>query len=268
MTESPTTAQRKYLKVLLLGESCCDEYHYGVVNRVAAEAPVPILDFQDVEKRSGMAANVRSNLVALGATVDFVTNHPSQLIKRRFVDTRSNQMLMREDIETTITPGMVDLSLGYDALVISDYNKGLIDSAYIKTVCENFNGPIFVDSKRTDLSPFEKSFIKVNEFEEKALTKLPSNHQLITTLGKRGARWDNTTISAPPVDVFDVTGAGDVFLASLVWFYMETLDLFISIHLAVYLASRSVQHMGIYTLRPKDIQAAREFQKTLSQKSG
>lgn len=263
MTESPTTAQRKYLKVLLLGESCCDEYHYGVVNRIAAEAPVPILDFQEVEKRSGMAANVRSNLVALGATVDFVTNHPSQLTKRRFVDTRSNQMLMREDIETTITPVVADLSIGYDALVISDYNKGLIDSAYIKTVCANFNGPIFVDSKRSDLSPFEKSFIKVNEFEEKALTKLPKNHQLITTLGKRGARWNNTTISAPPVDVFDVTGAGDVFLASLVWFYMETLDLYTSIHLAVYLASRSVQHMGIYTLKPKDIQAAREFQKKL-----
>lgn len=263
MSEFPTTAQRKYLKLLLLGESCCDEYHYGVVNRIAAEAPVPILDYQDVEKRSGMAANVRSNLIALGATVDFVTNHPSQLVKRRFVDTRSNQMLMREDIESHIPPAEVDLSPGYDALVISDYNKGLIDSQYIQTVCENFNGPIFVDSKRSDLSPFEKSFIKVNEWEEKALVKLPKNHQLVTTLGKRGAKWNNTLFQAPHVDVFDVTGAGDVFLASLVWFYMETSDLPLSIHTAVYLASRSVQHMGIYTLSARDIEAAKEFQKTL-----
>lgn len=246
-----------------MGESCCDEYHYGVVNRIAAEAPVPILDYQDVEKRAGMASNVRSNLIALGANVDFVTNHPSQLIKRRFVDTRSNQMLMRQDIESHISPATVDISPGYDALVISDYNKGLIDATYIKGICETFEGPIFVDSKRTDLTPFEKSFIKVNEFEEKALNQLPKNHQLITTLGKRGAKWNNQLFTAPRVDVFDVTGAGDVFLASLVWFYMETTDLPLSIHTAVYLASRSVQHMGIYTLTQKDIQAAKDFQKTL-----
>jgi bifunctional ADP-heptose synthase (sugar kinase/adenylyltransferase) len=252
------------LKILLLGESCCDEYHYGEVTRIAAEAPVPVLHYQRTEMRNGMAANVRANLAALGATVDFVTNHPSQLIKRRFVDTRSNQLLLRQDIEGFVQPATLDKLTGYDALVISDYAKGLIDPNYIKSVCAEFDGPTFVDSKRTDLSCFDNSFLKVNELEAAQIKKLPTAHQLITTLGKRGATWNNQLFAAPPVDVFDVTGAGDVFLAAFAYYYLQTSSLPISTQLAVLLSSKSVQHMGIYTLSADDVQAAEEYRKTLT----
>lgn len=247
-----------------MGESCRDEYHYGVVNRIAAEAPVPIFEYEQQETRAGMAANVRSNLMALGAEVSFVTNMPDQLIKRRFVDTRSNQLLLREDIEQPVSPAQLDQLQGYDALVISDYKKGLINPAHVQDVCTRFNGPIFVDSKNPNLAHFEKSFLKVNELERAKLTALPKNHQLITTLGRKGATWNDQLFPAPQVDVFDVTGAGDVFLASLSYYYLQTLCLPTSIQLAVFLSSRSVQHMGIYTITPEDINAADAYRKSLA----
>ena len=247
----------------MVGESCRDEYHYGVVNRIAAEAPVPIFEYAHQETRAGMAANVRSNLMALGAEVSFVTNMPDQLIKRRFVDTRSNQLMLREDIEQPVAPAKLDQLAGFDALVISDYKKGLIDPAHIKDVCLNFNGPIFVDSKNPNLSHFEKSFLKVNELERGKLMQLPKNHQLITTLGRRGATWNNQLFPAPEVDVFDVTGAGDVFLAAFSYYYLQTMCVATSIKLAVFLSSRSVQHMGIYTITPSDILEADALRKNI-----
>ena len=259
MSEFPTIQQHRSCKVLLIGESCKDEYHYGVVNRIAAEAPVPVFQYESQETRAGMAANVRSNLVALGVVVDFVTNLPDKLIKRRFVDTRSNQLLMREDIESPVEPAHLTNIKGYDALVISDYRKGLIDSEYIREICLTFDGPIFVDSKNPNLSHFETSILKVNEQESQLLTQLPKNHQLITTLGKRGAAWNNQLFAAPPVDVFDVTGAGDVFLAALTYTYLQTMCLPTSIRAAVFLSSRSVQHMGIYTITRDDVAATRDF---------
>ena len=41
--------QQKQLKVLLVGDSCTDEYVYGDVKRLNPEAPVPILKFNRKE---------------------------------------------------------------------------------------------------------------------------------------------------------------------------------------------------------------------------
>jgi hypothetical protein len=76
---------------------------------------------------------------------------------------------------------------------------------------------------------------------------------LIVTLGRKGAKWKDKIFPAPQVDVFDVTGAGDVFLASLCFFNLLTNNLEKSISKAVYLASKSVQHMGVYVLTQDDI---------------
>ena len=43
--ESETTQQPTSLRVLLIGESCIDEYHYGECRRLSPEAPVPVLDY-------------------------------------------------------------------------------------------------------------------------------------------------------------------------------------------------------------------------------
>ena len=138
MTELENIPQQEQFKVLLIGESCKDIYHYGVCDRLCAEAPVPVFDYRAEEVRPGMAANVRENLLAYGLDVDFVTNDPDQLIKRRFVDTKSNQLLLREDLGHQVDPVEIPDCKKYDAVVISDYCKGILDLETISVLCETF----------------------------------------------------------------------------------------------------------------------------------
>ena len=253
LTELENTQQREHFKVLLIGESCKDIYHYGVCDRLCAEAPVPVFDYRAEEVRPGMAANVRENLLAYGLDVDFVTNDPDQLIKRRFVDTKSNQLLLREDLGHQVDAAEIPDCKKYDAVVISDYCKGILDLESISVLCEKFGGPVFVDSKNPDLKHFNNAIIKINNDEENKMKSLPDNCELVVTMGKMGAKWKDNVYRSPQVDVFDVTGAGDVFLATLCYFYLHTRDLNVAIPKAVYLASKSVQHMGVYILTQEDI---------------
>ena len=55
------------IKILLIGDVMIDHYLYGQINRISAEAPVPIVDIEDEEYRLGGAANVALNLLGLGA---------------------------------------------------------------------------------------------------------------------------------------------------------------------------------------------------------
>ena len=65
--------QQKQFKVLLIGDSCTDEYVYGTCERLNPEAPVPILNFKRKETNKGMAWNVRENLMSFGMKVYFLT---------------------------------------------------------------------------------------------------------------------------------------------------------------------------------------------------
>lgn len=53
-------------KVLIVGDIALDEYIMGEVRRISPEAPVPILEVREEDKRLGMAANVAQNVVSLG----------------------------------------------------------------------------------------------------------------------------------------------------------------------------------------------------------
>jgi bifunctional ADP-heptose synthase (sugar kinase/adenylyltransferase) len=253
LTELENTPPQEQFKVLLIGESCKDVYHYGVCDRLCAEAPVPVFDYRSQEVRPGMAANVKENLLSFNMEVDFITNDPNLLIKRRCVDTKSNQLLLREDIGDKVPSIKVDKTFAYDAVVISDYCKGLLSTEVIHYLCNSFDGPIFIDSKNPNLEIFKNSIIKINNEEEKRIVSHPHNSELIVTMGKSGAKWNGKIYEAPQVDVFDVTGAGDVFLASLCYFYLVTNNLDIAIQKAVYLATKSVQHMGVYIVTKSDI---------------
>jgi len=253
LTELENILQQKHFKVLLIGESCKDIYHYGVCDRLCAEAPVAVFDYRAEEVRPGMAANVRENLLSYDIEVNFITNDPEQLIKKRFVDTKSNQLLLREDVGHQVDSAEIPDCKKYDAIVISDYCKGILNLESIVTLCETFNGPIFVDSKNPNLKYFNNSIIKINNDEENKMKSLPPNCELVVTMGKLGAKWKDNVYRSPQVDVFDVTGAGDVFLATLCYFYLHTRDLNTAIPKAVYLASKSVQHMGVYILTQEDI---------------
>ncbi len=244
------------MKVLLIGESCVDEYHYGECRRLSPEAPVPVLDYTKTTLHPGMASNVLQNLESFGCKVDFITNDPEDLRKTRFVDARSKQQLLRVDEGTCVDPlnirNIGDLNQ-YDLIIFSDYDKGLIPWEAANNICENYRGNIFVDSKKNDLSCFHNAYIKINEFEEEKALAYPESCTFIVTLGKDGARWLGKKYSAPKVyDVYDVSGAGDVFLATLS--IITTLqDLDSAIAKSVLMASRSVQHFGTYKLTKEDI---------------
>tara|TARA_S200002703_G_scaffold79663_1_gene68622 strand:+ start:8369 stop:9112 length:744 start_codon:yes stop_codon:yes gene_type:complete len=243
------------LKVLLIGESCTDEYFYGDCRRISPEAPVPVFDYINTTVHPGMASNVKQNLDSFGCSVDFITNDPAHLVKTRYVDARSKQQLLRVDTGNHVDEIFFDdippLDQ-YDVIIFSDYNKGMISWDLANRICNSFDGPIFVDSKKLDLTCFRNSYIKINEFEEKDALALPKNSTLIVTLGKNGARWNNILYPAPVVDVHDVSGAGDVFLATLS--VMGTVgNIQDAIKKSVSAASISVQHFGTYKLTNEDV---------------
>ena len=252
------TQQLKSLRLLLIGESCTDEYYYGECLRLSPEAPVPVLDHTYSKFCPGMAANVLQNLESFGVHVDVITNDPCELIKERYIDDRSKCQLLRVDRGTQVESiknsnlFLEDLS-GYDAIIFSDYEKGLIPYTIAKDICKRFDGYIFVDTKKNDLTCYPKSFIKINEFEEMDSFAFSNEAEMIVTKGKQGAFWNEKHFPAPLVDVYDVSGAGDVFLATFAVSVTSGAPIETSIERAVLMASRSVQHFGTYKITEEDI---------------
>ena len=96
-------------------------------------------------------------------------------------------------------------------------------------------------------------FILIHKVLKQHMAVSEADCEIIVTQGRRGAKWRDKQFPAPLVDVHDVTGAGDVFLASLCYFQLVFNDMSLSIERSVYLASKSVQHMGVYILTEDDI---------------
>lgn len=251
-----TTQQQKPFDVLLIGDSCMDEYYYGTVERLSPEAPVPILKITHWQIKIGMAANVKNNFKALDLDIDFITGG-TKSIKKRYIDERSKQHILRVD-EDKINPPLNTDRINfeqYDAIVISDYNKGFITYDNVRTVRQKFNGPIFIDTKKRDLAQFEGCIVKINELERSLATSTCSN--IITTLAGKGAEYNGTIYPAKSVEVVDVCGAGDTFLAALAVEYLNQHDLPAAIEYAILASSISVQHSGNYAPTKKEIENAR-----------
>jgi bifunctional ADP-heptose synthase (sugar kinase/adenylyltransferase) len=255
LTELQNTQQQTKFKVLLVGDSCRDEYYYGTVERISPEAPVPIVRINRCISKMGMAVNVKENLETLGCRVDFITGDQIS-IKRRYLDIHSKQHMLRVDDDRESSP--LDPQLApellcsdYHAVVISDYNKGLITYDFIKKIRDGFSGPIFLDTKKPDLAQFQGCYVKVNQTELAASTSQCSD--LIVTLGERGARYQDITYAAPMVHVADVCGAGDSFLAALTVRYLQTKSMASAIDFANRCAAITVQHHGVYALTLDDI---------------
>ena len=64
------------MNILVIGDSCIDEYIYCTTNRFCPDAPVPILKPEAYVSTEGMAGNVADNLKSLGANVELITNAP------------------------------------------------------------------------------------------------------------------------------------------------------------------------------------------------
>jgi D-beta-D-heptose 7-phosphate kinase/D-beta-D-heptose 1-phosphate adenosyltransferase len=194
-----------------------------------------------------MAANVDKNLSNLGIEVDFVTNIET-ITKTRYIDKKSGQHLLRVDNDRPLTPwsGRLPFSIEeYDAIVVSDYDKGFLTYEHIESLIES-SVPVFIDTKKTDIARFQGAWVKVNELEYSRLRSECSG--LIITRGDKGAEVPHHDIKCPvrKVEVMDVCGCGDTFLAALTYQYLMTNKIEDAIIFANKAASVSVQHRGNY----------------------
>ena len=247
-------SSKRLMKVLLLGDSCEDEYIYGRCNRLSPEAPVPILDYAKLQTKSGMAGNVCLNLQSFGLDITFLTN-PEKIVKTRFIDEKSNQQILRVDNETRVKPLLVPVATSsFDAVVISDYNKGYLPTEKIFEIVESATCPVFIDSKKTVLPNKENCFVKINDVEYEKLQHDCYIDNLIVTKGSEGCIYKQTLYPAEKVNVYDVVGAGDTFLSALVYGYITTNNIDESLMLGNRAAAIAVQQPGTYILTEEDVQ--------------
>ena len=247
------------MKILLIGDNGIDQYQFGTVTRISPEAPVPILNYTHTTTKPGMAANVQNNLEKLGCEVDFVHGIKT-CIKTRVIDQKTGQHLVRIDQDIPSKPVKIDYTdiEQYNAIVVSDYNKGSVEYETIENLRKNYRGPIFVDTKKTDLARFEGCYVKINQLEYEAAKTYPT--ELIVTLGRNGVRYKEHKISTPQVEAFDVCGAGDTFLSALAYNYVLSSDILSAIEFATRAASVTIQHVGVYS--PTLLEIEREYGKT------
>lgn len=199
--------------------------------------------------------NVYNNMHGLSeAIIDIATNKNwTDTTKTRYVDFRTNSIVVRIDIKDKILKrcNLNEINFDeYNAIVISDYNKGFLTEEDIKKI-SNKHSVTFLDTKKILGSWCENiKFIKINEFEYER-TKHMLNDQLVNkmiiTLGPDGAKFNDKIYSVPKVEIKDTSGAGDTFIAALVTKYVETEDIDESIKFANACATKVVQKKGVST---------------------
>jgi bifunctional ADP-heptose synthase (sugar kinase/adenylyltransferase) len=181
---------------------------------------VPVFNPHHTVESGGMAWNVQANVRALDMECDIAT--PVYMpAKTRYVDVKTNQMLLRVDDDDTVleTYDHKDDLDDYEAIIVADYDKGFLSEGDIETICL-YHPRVFVDSKKLDLAHASNArFIKINEYEyQKAKRSINiDDERLIVTYGGQGCRW-NGKMYPPPKEreVRDVSGAGDTFMAAFV----------------------------------------------------
>ena len=242
------------MKVLVIGESCRDIFNYGYCNRLCPDAPAPVVNSLQVTQNPGMARNVQQNLLALGVSVELHTNDTwEDITKTRFIDWNRNYIFMRLDDENAgygrAKVKQIDYQR-YDAVIVSDYNKGFLTNADISYITKN-HPKVFLDTKKKLGKWCENSlFIKINNHEyNHSKNRLDEGvrEKLIITLGSGGAKHGETIYPVPEVEIKDPSGAGDTFISGLVVTYVRTGDIAKSIRFANKCATKAVQKRGVST---------------------
>ena len=268
----------KEKKVLVLGDLMLDRYLTGQVSRLSPEAPVPVVDIENEYSRLGGAANVGNNIMALGGTPLLIgivgDDHSGQELKNIMskqgfvtdgiltdpgrpttVKTRviaNNQHVVRTDkevkteinseISTSIKEVFSQFLNEVDAVIIQDYNKGLITKELIEygvSAAKDLNKIVTVDPKFDHFFDFlNVTVFKPNrgEAEEALGKKIRTDEQVIEaahilfdrlnclclmiTLGERGMAIFNQNrevqfIPTQARKVHDVSGAGDTVISSV-----------------------------------------------------
>ena len=267
-------------RLLVVGDVMLDKYIWGEVGRISPEAPVPVVRATHQSEQPGGAANVAMNLAHLGAqatVVGFTGGDPDELLladclrangiapgfvvcegfptitKLRILGGR--QQMLRLDHErhgarseadaNRLIKSVLALLPGMDAVVLSDYAKGVLSPAVCQQVIEaarRQGTPILVDPKSADFSHYRgatticpnlgeltaavRQKTGVEKHEMKSL--LDEAQTMVTefgldfltaTLSEKGIALvrSDMRMEAPATarQVFDVSGAGDTVIAVL-----------------------------------------------------
>ena len=246
-------------RILVIGDKCTDNYTYGTVDRLCPDVPAPVFIPTRSTTTHGMAGNVARQLQEWKCNVDTKFNEEF-INKKKYIDEKTNHTLLRVDIEPEvkhILPQELRMLLTsaedkWDAIVVSDYGKGYLNHGAMQHICES-HPLVFIDTKKKiDLFLKDVTFIKINEPEWEA-TKDNINpddwkDKIIVTLGSEGCMYNDKIYPITIVDVLDLSGAGDTFMAGLVFQYVQTKNIGEALHFANDCAMRAVQKKGVAVL--------------------
>ncbi|WP_338665043.1 D-glycero-beta-D-manno-heptose-7-phosphate kinase [Pararoseomonas sp. SCSIO 73927] len=176
-------------RILCLGDVMLDRFHYGRVERISPEAPVPVVRMGDSRAMLGGAGNVARNIASLGGAAVLVgvaggdaagrelaaliagtpgledalvpsSTRPTSA-KTRIIAGHQHVVRLDEEVTAPIEAadiaairGRVDALLpGCHALVLSDYAKGVLGEEVVRHAIDTARGlglPVLVDPKRHD----------------------------------------------------------------------------------------------------------------------
>lgn len=303
------------LRIAVIGDIMIDKYIFGHVSRISPEYPVPVVDVSHESSRLGGAANVALNTHALGAeTILFgVTGEDRNradlfgLMREHGLDTGTivsdasrpttcktrilsqNHHITRVDYESRAAVGMEieqqmtgmfrELAGTLDAVVLEDYNKGVLTDTFIRSVintCRKEDIPVLVDPKlkgffsyqgctvfKPNLSELAASLgivVNNNDSEvEAACLKLAERLEtvnLVVTRSERGITVYNgrfTHIPAASLEVADVSGAGDTVIGMLALGIGAGLGIETSTKIANLAACTVCQEVGAVPVRPEKL---------------
>lgn len=307
------------LKIAVIGDVMIDKYIFGHVSRISPEYPVPVVDVTHESSRLGGAANVALNTHALGAEtiligitgrdssrdalVDlmreqglddgFLIIDPSRptTCKTRIlsqnhhitrVDYESREPLCR-DAEKRLLEMFAEISDTVDAVVLEDYNKGVLTGTLIASVtglCRKKGIPVLVDPKlkgffdyqgcsvfKPNLSELAASLGIVLHNEDREveaacgllLERLDAEN-LVVTRSEKGMTVCSdgafTHIPATSLEVSDVSGAGDTVIGMLALGMAAGLDVVTSTRIANLAAGTVCQEVGAVPVRAEKLMQA------------
>jgi len=243
-------------KILVIGDSSRDVFVYCDALRLCPDVPVPVLNIKNQTENPGMAMNVHRNIKNLWEQCDIVTNDNwFDITKTRYVHSVSNHTFFR--VDTTQSISRIDMSsidYEYDIIVISDYDKGFLTEEDIFYIGKSH--PLtFLDTKKT-LGAWAESvtYIKINKPEYERTKHVVDNNsnlknKLIITLGSNGCSFKEKQFPVNNVEIKDLTGAGDTFLAALVFKFLIDGNIYDAINFANECATLVVQQKGVNTIQ-------------------
>jgi D-beta-D-heptose 7-phosphate kinase/D-beta-D-heptose 1-phosphate adenosyltransferase len=317
-----TTLPGRGATITVIGDVMLDHFVVGRVDRISPEAPVPIVRFDREEHRIGGAANVAHNVSTLGGLCrlvglvgsdaaaselrkgliiagisdrDLVEDGGRPTTRKMRIVTTRNQQVARIDQEDDGEPNpavlerllnqVAESSQNADAIVLSDYRKGVVAPAIITAISESAQRrriPLLVDPKTpvaeryrgaTLITPnhheaelMTQTIIRSNDDARSAARRLheQTNASVIITRGEHGmwvldtsqGRLVEHELPAVAREVSDVTGAGDTVIAVLALALAGGATLADAAHLANVAAGLVVARFGPATLTRDELAKA------------